>query len=326
MKRDSFIFYGSFREAARALDDATRLALYDAIADYGLYDEMPEDASPLVQALFTLIRPQLEANARRREAGRMGGRPTRESRDPQTPSSGSSGTAELPSAPKAAPAEKPVDTVLSCHAKPVVSDPVQKQKPNVNANENVNANVNKNINVHANADTTAHDRQRPEQRTVLLPASARNFSAGVCEAGAECLETREEAPAFFENVPAASREKKEQNGLPQRLDFERFWETYPVKARREQAQKAFARLKLSPEEGEKLLEDVALRSRRLEEAARQGGFFPSFPNPANYLREKRWAEPLPLVKPPPGKATGHHGYAEHTTGMDLSAICVNLDK
>ena len=91
MKRDSFIFYGSFREAARALDDATRLALYDAIADYGLYDEIPEAASPLVQALFTLIRPQLEANARRREAGRMGGRPTRESRDPQTPSSGSSG-------------------------------------------------------------------------------------------------------------------------------------------------------------------------------------------------------------------------------------------
>ena len=168
MKRDSFIFYGSFREAARALDDATRLALYDAIADYGLYDEMPEAASPLVQALFTLIRPQLEANARRREAGRMGGRPTRESRDPQTPSSGSSGTAELPSVPKAAPAEKPVDTVLSCHAKPVVSDPVQKQKPNVN--ENVNANVNKNINVHANVNTTAHDRQRPEQRTVLLPA------------------------------------------------------------------------------------------------------------------------------------------------------------
>lgn len=179
MKRDSFIFYGSFREAARALDDATRLALYDAIADYGLYDEMPEAASPLVQALFTLIRPQLEANARRREAGRMGGRPTRESRDPQTPSSGSSGTAELPSVPKAAPAEKPVDTVLSCRAKPVVSDPVQKQKPNVNANENVNANVNKNINVHANVNTTAHDRQRPEQYAALPPAPARNFSAGV---------------------------------------------------------------------------------------------------------------------------------------------------
>ena len=264
MKRDSFIFYGSFREAARALDDATRLALYDAIADYGLYDEMPEAASPLVQALFTLIRPQLEANARRREAGRMGGRPTRESRDPQTPSSGSSGTAELPSVPKAAPAEKPVDTVLSCHAKPVVSDPVQKQKPNVN--ENVNANENENINVHANVNTTAHDRQRPEQRTVLLPASARNFSAGVCEAGAECLETGEEAPAFSENVPAANREKKERDGLP------------------------------------------------------------PFPNPANYLREKRWAEPLPLVKPLPGKATGHHGYAEHTTGMDSSAICLDLDK
>ena len=140
------------------------------------------------------------------------------------------------------------------------------------------------------------------------------------------METGEEAPAFSENVPAANRERKERDGLPQRLDFERFWETYPVKARREQAQKAFARLKLSPEEGEKLLEDVALRSRRLEEAARQGGFFPSFPNPANYLREKRWAEPLPLVKPPPGKATGCHGYAEHTTGMDLSAICLNLDE
>ena len=40
--RDGFIFYESFREAMRGLPTETQLTLYNAIADYGLYDKQPD--------------------------------------------------------------------------------------------------------------------------------------------------------------------------------------------------------------------------------------------------------------------------------------------
>ena len=75
MKATSFVFYESFREASRNLDDATRLALYEAIMDYSLYGEDPDEGNPVAAAMFKLVRPVLDANAKRRENGRNGGRP-----------------------------------------------------------------------------------------------------------------------------------------------------------------------------------------------------------------------------------------------------------
>lgn len=75
MKATSFVFYESFRDASQNLDDATRLALYEAIMDYSLYGEEPDEGNPVAAAMFKLVRPVLDTNARRRENGRNGGRP-----------------------------------------------------------------------------------------------------------------------------------------------------------------------------------------------------------------------------------------------------------
>ena len=71
MTRQSFSFYRSFRDAARHLEDADRLALYDALADYALDGIDPEDGG-IVAALFELLRPVLDSQARRSEAGAKG--------------------------------------------------------------------------------------------------------------------------------------------------------------------------------------------------------------------------------------------------------------
>lgn len=75
MKATSFVFYESFRDASRNLDDATRLALYEAIMDYSLYGEEPDEGNIVASAMFKLVRPVLDTNAKRRENGRNGGRP-----------------------------------------------------------------------------------------------------------------------------------------------------------------------------------------------------------------------------------------------------------
>lgn len=74
MKVTSFVFYESFRDASRNLDDAIRLALYEAIMDYSLYGEEPDEGNPVAAAMFKLVRPVLDTNAKRRENGRNGGR------------------------------------------------------------------------------------------------------------------------------------------------------------------------------------------------------------------------------------------------------------
>lgn len=77
--RDGFIFYESFRDAMRGLPAETQLALYNAIADYALYDMEPDFGSDgIAKGFFTLMRPQIDANNRKRDNGSRGGRPARE--------------------------------------------------------------------------------------------------------------------------------------------------------------------------------------------------------------------------------------------------------
>lgn len=117
MTNDSFVFYKSFYEAAAELDDADRLAFYDALATYALADEEPEIESAVVRALFKMARPQIDANEKRREAGKkgaefgkLGGRPKKDEN------------------PIGVIEENPIGVIA--------------ETPNVNVNVNANANVN----------------------------------------------------------------------------------------------------------------------------------------------------------------------------------------
>jgi hypothetical protein len=72
MAVDSFVFYGSFAAAANKMSDTDRLALYDGIINYSLNDELPKLAG-VADIAWDLIKPNLDANKRRRENGALGG-------------------------------------------------------------------------------------------------------------------------------------------------------------------------------------------------------------------------------------------------------------
>ena len=118
--RDSFIFYKSFVDALNNLDDETRLQCYDAISKYAITGEEP-DVHGVALSIFSLIKPQLDANNKRYENGRKGGK-------------------------------KPNDNQNVTKAEPKPNQTETKAEPNenVNVNENDNENVNENVNEKGN--------------------------------------------------------------------------------------------------------------------------------------------------------------------------------
>lgn len=120
--RDSFIFYRSFFETFEKLPREERLDLFEAVCSYALNDSDPAEMSGVGDAIFTLLKPQLDANTRKYENGLKGGRPKAEKNQTETK-------------------EKPNGN--QTESKP-------KRNDNVNDNVNVNVNVNDNVNVNEN--------------------------------------------------------------------------------------------------------------------------------------------------------------------------------
>lgn len=69
---DSFVVYASYLKAAKRLNDADRLAVYDAIMEYGIEGTEPE-TDGVAAAIFEIVKPLIDANMKKREAGRKGG-------------------------------------------------------------------------------------------------------------------------------------------------------------------------------------------------------------------------------------------------------------
>ncbi len=69
----------SYYEAIRTVPDQERLALWDAINEYAFTGELPEIASGVVQALFVLMRPNIDNSVQhfltQSERAKKGGRP-----------------------------------------------------------------------------------------------------------------------------------------------------------------------------------------------------------------------------------------------------------
>lgn len=112
------VFYRSFYEALRDLDNDTKAKVYDAIFDYGLNFEVPE-LTGISKTVFTLIKPQLDANIRKFENGKQGGRPH---------------------------SEEPKNNLNETKEEPKQNQTISKPKANVNDNANGNENVNANVN------------------------------------------------------------------------------------------------------------------------------------------------------------------------------------
>ncbi len=131
MEKNSFVFYLSFDEALRELPEKSRLRLYDAITDYALRGK-DTVFTGIEKAVFSLIKPQLQANNQRyengckgAEFGKLGGRPKK----PQEPPKGdiSLSPNETPRKPQKNPKGDIVENA--------------NETPNENENENVNENV-----------------------------------------------------------------------------------------------------------------------------------------------------------------------------------------
>lgn len=75
--RDSTIFYRSFYEAIKDLPKEHQADLYNAIFEYSLnFNEV--ELAGVSKSFFKLIKPQLDANNKRYENGKKGGKPNQD--------------------------------------------------------------------------------------------------------------------------------------------------------------------------------------------------------------------------------------------------------
>lgn len=81
--RDGFVFYGSFYDALSDLPEDLRLQAYEAICKYALLGVEP-DCSGVIRTVFKLVRPQIDANNKRRENGKKGAEVSNERHDDST--------------------------------------------------------------------------------------------------------------------------------------------------------------------------------------------------------------------------------------------------
>lgn len=72
MKKDSFVFYRSFWESVKALPLEIQHEILTAIIEFGLDKQEPKFADQYANALWQLIKPQLDANWRKYENGCKG--------------------------------------------------------------------------------------------------------------------------------------------------------------------------------------------------------------------------------------------------------------
>lgn len=122
---DSIVFYKSFYDVMRKMPAEDLQETFNAVMDYAFCGTEPTQLGYAADIAFTLIRPQIDANIKRRKNGSRGGRPPTEKTDGYTD-------------------KKPVVTELKTNG-------YANEKPNVNVNDNVNVN-NKNTMCKADAN------------------------------------------------------------------------------------------------------------------------------------------------------------------------------
>ena len=138
---ESFVFYKSFFDGISALPAEAQAKSYETICKYALFGEEPSPGG-LEYVIFVMAKAQIDANNKKREAGKKGG----EANGKQT------------------------------EAEPKQNEAKAKQnEANVNVNANVNANVNENVNANANANANEND------NTIVRPEDGRPSESALTE-------------------------------------------------------------------------------------------------------------------------------------------------
>ena len=77
------IFYESWFEAIKDLEDSERLAAYDSIIRYGCEGKLQEGLKGTAKSIFIMAKPHIDANEQKKINGSKGGRPRKDANPPQ---------------------------------------------------------------------------------------------------------------------------------------------------------------------------------------------------------------------------------------------------
>ena len=134
---ESFVFYKSFFEGINALPEEAQAKAYAAICKYALFGETPEPGG-LEYVIFIMAKAQIDANNKRREAGRKGGEAK------QTEAMLDDPVKQKKATRKQKEATSKQNEAMLDFASTETEEPGKQTEANVNVNVNVNENVNNN--------------------------------------------------------------------------------------------------------------------------------------------------------------------------------------
>ena len=118
-----FVFYKSFYEAVKQLQNAEdKCIIYQAICDYSFYDIEPT-LEGITAIIWTLIKPQIDANIKKRNDGKKGGAPK--------------GNSNAKKQPKT--------TIVDLENNHRLNEKQPKEKENAKENDKEKANANENV-------------------------------------------------------------------------------------------------------------------------------------------------------------------------------------
>ena len=155
-RNESFVFYGSFYEAANKLPEGTREKYLYKLLGYMTYGVEPTFTKDewMQEALFISHRPQIDINNKRRQSGKKGGAPYKNT---------------------------------NAKKQPMVDFENNKKQPNDNVNDNVNVNVNANENerggqapaeaIPAGTQTTTPQPSPPKKQTRFVKPTVAEVAA-----------------------------------------------------------------------------------------------------------------------------------------------------
>ena len=130
---------------------------------------------------------------------------------------------------------------------------------------------------------------RATKRNQAQPlATTGNRWQPISEAEAEALIEKKEKKEKKENMRAHRTKPVCDNET-----FDRFWDAYPKKQKKLNAQKAWHKLKPDTVLAEQIIRDVRIRSQRLDWLKENGKYVPM---PTTYLNGQRWTDELPEPK------------------------------
>ena len=155
MAKDSFVFYKSFYDAIKKIPDEYQLELYNAILSYSLEGLEPSDLSPIAEAMFILIKPNIDSSQKRYETsvenGKRGGRPKQETQD------------------------KPNQNPKETQRKPKDNLQETQDKPNQNLNEDEDVDVNVDDNEDDNNEKEKNKKRKTFEDVFKEKSVSNNF-------------------------------------------------------------------------------------------------------------------------------------------------------